>query len=137
MVSAVASAFEVLDPSWFESILGVEIDGGAGVLGAQWTPLTFTGATTDMARISLTYADRKADGGVARPASMIAKLRGRDEARGQMDAVMSLFAREAAFYRELASELPVRTPRALYIGDGDDTPLLLEDLDGLRLGDQT
>jgi len=138
-VSAVASAFATLDATWFDHMLG------ASVVDAQWTPLTFTGATTDMARISLTYADAEADGGVdgeadggvAGPASMIAKLRGRDEARRQMDAVMGLFAREAAFYRELASELPIRTPRALHIGDGDATPLLLEDLDGMRLGDQT
>jgi hypothetical protein len=95
-------------------------------------PLVFTGATTDMARIVLTYAPGTAPG----PRSAIVKLRGRDELRMRMDAVMNLFAREASFYSDLASDVPLRVPSALCVGDGDEHPLVLEDLGHLRLGDQ-
>ena len=50
---------------------------------------------------------------------------------------MGLFAREHYVYAELASALPVRLPRCYYPGDpGKREPLLLEDLRGLRAGDQ-
>jgi aminoglycoside phosphotransferase (APT) family kinase protein len=49
---------------------------------------------------------------------------------------MGLFEREAHFYATVAAEVPVRTPHGWYIGDGDTTPLLLEDLGDLRMGDQ-
>jgi hypothetical protein len=52
-----------------------------------------------------------------------------------MDAAMGLFEREGRFYAELGS-VPIRTARCYAIGDGDRTPLLLEDLSGLRMGDQ-
>src|SRR5262249_33289963 len=44
--------------------------------------------------------------------------------------------REARFYETFAEEVPLRTPRSFYVGDGDSTPLLLEDLAALRMGDQ-
>jgi hypothetical protein len=53
-----------------------------------------------------------------------------------MDAAMGLFAREARFYATYATEVPVAVPRCYHIGDGDTTPLLLEDLPDLRMGDQ-
>ena len=50
---------------------------------------------------------------------------------------MGLFARERYVYAELASVLPVRLPRCYYPGDpGNQEPMLLEDLRGLRAGDQ-
>ena len=50
---------------------------------------------------------------------------------------MGLFARERYVYAELASALPVRLPQCYYPGDpGKQEPLLLEDLQGLRAGDQ-
>ena len=52
-------------------------------------------------------------------------------------AAMQLFTRETYFYRELAAHLPIRTPRAFAFGDGDETPLLLEDLGNMRTGDQS
>ena len=49
---------------------------------------------------------------------------------------MGLFGREARFYSQLRERVPIRAPKAFYVGDGETTPLLLEDLAGLRLGDQ-
>jgi aminoglycoside phosphotransferase (APT) family kinase protein len=49
---------------------------------------------------------------------------------------MGLFGREAEFYARIADQVPIRTPACVHIGNGDDTPLLLEDLGELRMGDQ-
>lgn len=116
------STLTALGPEWFAKILG------APVTQAEIEPVSFTGATTDLARVRLTYAD---DG--AGPASVIAKVTGRDEVRAAMDAAMGLFSREARFYSELAPAVPVRTPRCYHAADGT---LLLEDLGALRMGDQ-
>jgi aminoglycoside/choline kinase family phosphotransferase len=53
-----------------------------------------------------------------------------------MDAALGIFARERFFYAEVASLLPIATPTCYFAGDGDDEPLLLEDLGALRMGDQ-
>lgn len=129
---SVAAGFHAIQPSWLDRILR---DGGhstALVIGLVFEPLRFAGATTDMARLRLAYAD----GGDAGPATLIAKIRGLDQQRAQMDAAMGLFDREIRFYQEIAPQLPVRVPNALHIGDGRTAPLLLEDLGHLRLGDQ-
>jgi hypothetical protein len=94
--------------------------------------VSFTGATTDMARLRVTYADDGDPG----PSTLIAKLRGLRDVQRQMDLAMGLFEREARFYATFAGEVPVRTPRCWFVGDGDTTPLLLEDLGGQRMGDQ-
>jgi hypothetical protein len=54
----------------------------------------------------------------------------------QMDTAMGLFEREGCFYSELSERVPVAKPRCYAVGDGDETPLLLEDLAALRMGDQ-
>jgi hypothetical protein len=101
---------------------------GAPVAAAEIEPLSFTGATTDLARVRLSYAEEGSG-----PDSVIAKVTGRDEVRAAMDAAMGLFAREARFYSELAAAIPVPTPRCYHAADG---VLLLEDLGALRMGDQ-
>jgi aminoglycoside phosphotransferase (APT) family kinase protein len=53
-----------------------------------------------------------------------------------MDSAMGLFHREGCFYAELADTVPVAKPVSYGVGDGDTTPLLLEDLAALRMGDQ-
>jgi len=68
---------------------------------------------------------------------LIAKLRGQRDVQLQMDQAMGLFQREAHFYATFADEVPVRTARCWFVGDGDTTPLLLEDLADQRMGDQT
>jgi aminoglycoside/choline kinase family phosphotransferase len=111
-----------LGPEFFADALD------APVTAAEVESLSFTGATTDLARVSLSYVEEDAG-----PASVIAKVTGRDEVRAAMDAAMGLFAREARFYSELAAAVPVRTPRYYHARDG---VLLLEDLGALRMGDQ-
>jgi Ecdysteroid kinase-like family len=127
------ASLEGIDAAWLTQALRAAGQTQAAVAGIAVESLAFTGATTDMARIRLTYQPSGRPG----PRSAIVKLRGRDELRTQMDAVMSLFAREASFYSELAAQVPVRTPAAWCVGDGNEHPLVLEDLGHLRLGDQS
>jgi hypothetical protein len=123
----VAPALSALDPAWLDSVLGA----GGSVTGITAEPLAITGATTDLARIRLHYA-----GDPTGPESVIVKLRGTSEVQQQMDGALALYAREAQFYSELASSVPVRSPKCFHVGDGTSTPLVLEDLAGLRMGDQ-
>jgi Ecdysteroid kinase-like family len=131
--NGVAGPLADIDAVWLDGALRADAPAMSRVVEVSAEALTFTGATTDMARLRITY-DASGQPG---PASVIAKVRGRDDLRRQMDAVMGLFSREARFYGELAASVPIRTPRALALGDGDEHPLVLEDLGHLRLGDQS
>ncbi len=131
MSSPLDPRFTQLDASWIDQVLRDGGHTGATVTAVVPEPLAFGGATTEMARLRLEYAD-----GAPGPASLVGKLRGQDELRRQMEAAMGLFDREVRFYREFAADLPVGTAAVFHAGDGHDTPLLLEDLAGLRLGDQ-
>ncbi|MDP9182877.1 MAG: ecdysteroid 22-kinase family protein, partial [Actinomycetota bacterium] len=53
-----------------------------------------------------------------------------------MDQGLGIFARERRFYTEIAPLIKVAVPACYFAGDGDSTPLLLEDLCQLRTGDQ-
>jgi len=121
-----------LDSAWLRAALGARGSGAASVASFEVQPVPFAGATTDMARLVIEYRDD----GVPGPRTLIAKMRGRRDIQRQMDQAMGLFAREAGFYATVAGGVPVRTPHCWYIGDGDTTPLLLEDLGGERMGDQ-
>ena len=122
----VAESIARLSPAWYSDVLRAQ------VTAAVAEPMVITGAAADMARVRLTYEN--ADG--ALPASVIAKIRGTDPMRSAMDAAMGLFEREARFYASYADRVPVAVPRCYHVGDGDTTPLLLEDLGALRMGDQ-
>ncbi len=111
-----------LDPEWLSRALG------APVTAAETEAVSFTGATTDLVRVRLSYASTGAG-----PSTVIAKITGRDDVRAAMDAAMGLFARESRFYSQLADAVPVRTPRWYHAAGGT---LLLEDLGSLRMGDQ-
>jgi len=124
----VVERFGHLDAAWLQDVLP---NGDATVSSVAVEPVAFAGATTDMARLRVAY-----DGEAGQPASFVAKLRGTRDVQRQMDQAMALFAREARFYETFAGDVPVRTPRCWFAGDGDTTPLLLEDLDGNRMGDQ-
>jgi hypothetical protein len=115
-----------LDPAWLADVLA------ADVVEATVEPLEIAGAVGELARVLLTYEDAGAGG----PASVIAKFRGTGETQQAMDAALGIFARERRFYAEVAEQVPVATPRCHFAGDGDELPLLLEDLRGLRMGDQ-
>lgn len=123
---------EKLDRTWLDGVLR---DGGyspSRVTDLRVEPVALSGATTDMARLRITYADPDAAG----PQSLVAKIRGGKPVQVQMDQAMGLFERERRFYLELADLVPVQTATLFHAGDGDSTPLLLQDLGGLRMGDQ-
>ena len=131
----VAQSLARLDATWLDDVLGA----GGSVHAVSVEPLAFTGATTDLARIRIDHgsgAVRRGGSGVSGPTSLIAKIRGVTDVQRQMDAAIGMFHREACFYRQLAAEVPVGSPRCFHVGDGDTTPLLLEDLGGHRMGDQ-
>lgn len=106
-------------------------DGAVRHLEAE--PLEIASAVGELARWSLTYEPADAQG----PPTIIAKTRGSTETQQAMDAAMGLFDRERFVYGELASALPVRLPRCYHAGSEDGSePMLIEDLRGLRMGDQ-
>ena len=131
-MSGVADSLVSLDADWFTQVLREGGHATASVAGVTSEPMAFTGAVGDMARIRLEYAQDGDPG----PASVVAKIRGTTEVQVGMDEAMGLYAREARFYAELAHRVPVGTPRIFHIGDGTTTPMLMEDLGRLRIGDQ-
>jgi hypothetical protein len=124
--------FEAVDLDWLNAEISARDSATARVSGIDVEPVAFSGATTEISRLRLTYAG-PGDPGAS---TMVGKLRGTSEVMVQMDAAMGLFEREGRFYDELADRVPIGTPRCYAIGDGDRTPLLLEDLSALRMGDQ-
>jgi ecdysteroid kinase len=75
------------------------------------------------------------------PTSVIAKFPTLDEAaRMNVAGPLSFYANEIAFYGQAAAETPVATPRAYFAAfdaESGDFALLLEDLGGCRVADQT
>ena len=93
-----------------------------------------TGQVGDSARFKLTY-DRPGDG----PATVAGKFAAADETSRQTAITHGLYAKEVAFYRELAGDLAIRTPRALAAeidDEGGAFVLVFEDLGPARGGDQ-
>jgi aminoglycoside/choline kinase family phosphotransferase len=128
-----ASWIGAIGPGWLNDVLRIAgvIDGD--VVGVETRPLEVASAAGDLARLSLTYEPAGARG----PATIIAKARGSGEIQCAMDAAMGLFSRECFVYAELADALPVRLPACYHAGDEEkEEPMLLEDLRGLRMGDQ-
>ena len=77
-------------------------------------------------------------GGLA-PATMIAKIPTQDPTLRAMMKPTRVYEREARFYDEVASSLPIATPecyRAAYDLVDDDYLILMEDLAGIPTGDQ-
>lgn len=121
----VPPSLSALTAAWFSSALETD------VTGVEFETLAVAGATGDLARARLTYVEAGSG-----PATVIAKIRGTAEVKVAMDSALGLYARERQLYTELATTLPVATPRCFFAGDGDTTPLLLEDLAALRSEDQ-
>jgi Ecdysteroid kinase-like family len=132
VTGAVAQSFAGLGEKWFTTVLRAGGHTEAAVVTVRAEPMAFTGAVADMARFRLEYDESGRPG----PGSLVAKIRGTSEIQVGMDQAMALFAREARVYADLAERIPLAMPRCYHVGDGDGTPLLLEDLGGLRIGDQ-
>jgi aminoglycoside phosphotransferase (APT) family kinase protein len=121
-----------LDPAWLTSALRVD-----GTIGpdAQITDVRAeriaieTGFSSELYRLHLTGA-----GGA--PASVVAKLPTTTVVREAIDLVGG-YAREVAFYGQVAASAPLRTPRAhvaQVAADSTDFVLVLEDLGGWENG---
>ncbi len=106
---------------------------GATVTVLHWEPIG-TGQVGDSVRFHLSY-----DAPGAGPATLAGKFPAADPTSRRTAAAFGLYAKEVGFYRDLAPQLDVRTPRALFaeIADnGVEFTLLFEDLGPARGGDQ-
>lgn len=73
------------------------------------------------------------------PKSLIVKFSSRAPENRAVALTYDMYRREIHFYRELADQVPIRTPRcfaAEYDDAGDEFVLALEDLGDCRVGDQ-
>jgi hypothetical protein len=113
----VPSGIEGVTAQWLGEVLGGAVD----ECRAEQIALD-TGFSSRLYRVYLT--------GQRLPASVIVKLPADSDARGAME-VMGGYAREVAFYREVAGRAPTGTPAvhaALMAPDGLDFVIVLEDL---------
>jgi hypothetical protein len=110
-------SFDDLNDAWVSSVLG--------------TTVTVTGREeVGAAAFACKLIRLLLDGPPSTPASMVVKLPIHGELRPMLDAI-GAYVREVRFYREVASELPVRTPKiyaAEQASGSTDFVLAMEDL---------
>lgn len=107
--------------------------GGARVVGARTVPVG-TGQVADTVRIHLDYEPPGAG-----PATLVAKVPSADEVSRAGAAATRTYEVEASFYRDLAADLPVRTPECWYTAHDPVTDayvVVLEDVAPAEQGDQ-
>ena len=123
----------MISAEWLTEVLRAAGVTDGKVAGVEPRPLEVASAAGELARLSLTYEPAEASG----PATVIAKAPGSTPTQQAMEAAMGLFARERFIYTEVAPVLCLRLPRCYHAGDDNGAaPMLLEDLQGLRMGDQ-
>jgi len=118
---AVPGGFDEVTAPWLEAALraGPVPGTGAGldvdVAGVDLQPLgTTVGFLGDLARVAITYS--RGDG----PPTVIVKLPTADPGGHQVGSILRAWAREVAFYREVAPASPgARVPRCWYTGADD------------------
>jgi hypothetical protein len=129
---SIADTPEALTADWLTDALHDHL-GGARVTTATTTPLG-TGQMCDSVRIEVTY-----DGPTSLPPTFVAKLPAADETSRNTAMMLRNYVKEVSFYRELAGDLTIRTPR-VYHADIDDTGvrfvLLMQDMAPAEQGDQ-
>lgn len=103
------------------------------VASIRWEPIG-TGQVGDSVRFHLTYS-RDGQG----PTTLAGKFPASDATSRATAAMMGLYAKEVTFYRQLAAQVAVRSPRAL-VAEIDanrvDFVLIFEDLGPARGGNQ-
>lgn len=124
---AVLDGPEAVTPAWLDAVLGTA-GTAAGVRSVNFTPVG-TGQMALTVRLEVDHAD-----GTRR--TLVAKF-----ARSDVAPELSrmAYAKEVAFYRELATRVAIRTPACHHAAMADDAPLfvlVLEDVVGARQGDQ-
>ncbi|OHV05457.1 hypothetical protein C1Y40_04454 [Mycobacterium talmoniae] len=132
MSGAVDSRLSALEPAWCQKMLRSHGFGSVVLTTVHAEAMSVSGAVADMARLRLGYDPRHPSG----PSSVIAKISAREGVRLALDQALGMQEREIRFYAEHADQVRLRSPRCVGVGDGTSTPLLLEDLGGLRAGDQ-
>ena len=123
---------DAITPAWLNAVL-VSALGDARVVGVK-TARVGTGHVGDSFRLTLDF-----DRPTYAPASLVAKLPSGDPASRAAAVAMRTYEVETGFYRELARQLPIRTPRCYHVAyesASDEFVLLLEDLAPARQGDQ-
>jgi hypothetical protein len=110
---AAASAADALTPRWLSKALGRR------VRGHRVEPMKEQGVSGSLSRV------RFADG-----TTLIAKQGPTDPVVRERQRSFGMYARELAFYRDIATRVPLRTPVCAYIAPNDLSPvlLLMEDL---------
>ncbi len=92
-----------------------------------------TGQVGDSVRFTLGFGDGAA------PVTLAGKFAAADPTSRGTAAMLGLYAKEVRFYRDLAPQLPIRTPKTLFADiapDGASFCLLFEDLGPARGGNQ-
>ncbi len=118
--------------AWCDAALRPRL-GTARVVAARTDPVG-TGQVADTVRIHLEY-----DPPGAGPATLVAKVPSADETSRAGAAATRTYEVEASFYRDLAGELPVRTPECWYAAHDAATNayvVVLEDVAPAVQGDQ-
>lgn len=108
-----------LNPDYLSQALGSLVD------TVEASPLT-DGYMADVYHLRLS--------GAAVPDSLVLKLASSDEVRRQGAEAFNSYGKESFFYRELAADIPVRTPHCYY-NPADHFCLLLEDVGRATPGD--
>jgi hypothetical protein len=115
-----------ITPDWWAAVLG------RAPLRWQWEKIG-TGQVGDSVRFMLDFGDHES------PATLAGKFAAADPTSRSTAAMLGLYAREVHFYRDLAAQLPIRTPKTLFseiAADGASFFLLFEDLGPARGGNQ-
>jgi hypothetical protein len=142
MTSALPTTTSEITAEWMtdalrgSGIIGDDVTVSSVLVDASAVGVGFMG---EVATVGLVY-DGAADGA---PASIIAKFPTSSPDIRAMMQPTRIYEREHRFYRELADESPVRTPRIFHItcttapeAHDEEYLLLIEDLGRLTLGDQ-
>jgi Phosphotransferase enzyme family len=98
----------------------------------RWEPIG-TGQVGDSVRFTLDFGDATG------PQTLAGKFAAADPTSRGTAAMLGLYTKEVRFYRDLAPQLPVRTPAVLFAETADDGAsfcLLFEDLGPARGGNQ-
>ena len=128
MAVPVPARLDEITSRWLEQALAEGGLAGVDLDGLDVTPMgDGVGFLGDLARLRPRYLRPHPDA----PASLVAKLPTADAGGRTVGSMLDVWAREARFYRELATEVPVPVPRCFYNG-ADPTRrawcLLLADL---------
>ena len=132
MTEHIPAQIDEITASWLGEIL-VGDAGGVTDLSAEALG-EGVGILGQLARLTIEYAD-----GVDGPATVIAKCQSVAPENQFLGQMMGFYLREVNFYREVATDLPIRVPHAYHADCGEDgTPfiLVLEDIAGAHCPDQ-